>query len=1105
LLFVAVLPVRAQPACSPILGRVVSVQGTVEVQRTGADWKPAALEAGLCAGDAVRVGTRSRAALLLGNETTLRLDQDTTLVLASPTAPGRTLLEQVRGALHVISRTPRPFAVRTPFVNANVEGTEFAVLVSAEEARIAVFEGRVAAENVAGRVDVREGEEARANRNGPPSKAVMIRPDDAIVWTLYAPAVLDDRPPAGVEGTPSESAWRQAAALRSNGRSSEALALLEAIPQRQASAGLQIYQAGLFMEVGRFPEARESLDRALKLEPRSADARALLAIMRVVLNDKQEALRLASDAVAANPASAVAQTALSYAQQASFNLDAAVASQRAAVALDVRNPHAWARLSELVLSQGRLAEATEAAEKAASIDPAVARAQTVLGFAQLSRLDTQRARQAFEKAIALDSTEPLARLGLGLAKVRDGSLVAGREEIEIAISLDPGRSLVRSYLGKAYFDELRAKLAETQFDEAKRLDPQDSTPFHYGGIAKQDQNRLVEALEDLTRALELNDRRLVSRSKLLVDQDAAVRQVSRARTYQGLGFDELALEGAYRAVTTDFSDFSAHGFLADAYDALPRLSIASQSEALQAQLRSPVVQPTPEAHFLGDTSFRLRTDSFFPAGFGEYGSLFETNGTRAYADATAGNLDTLGQRVFVGGLAGRVSYAFSETTYRTDGFETRSAVDKSTFDALVRGQLAPGSTLTAYFRRTDQTIDTTFYPFDPVNGSSSRIDDRQDLFRIGGRQLLVPGTDFVWSATRVVDHQSSRDYPDLILSSEEEAKTSILEAQLVHTLSRVQLVAGAGAVRSDEDFTGGSTIETHASSVYAYGRWDAMPKQLVVLAGLASERFHMVNSLVTGEIARNRVSPKLGLAWTPHPDVSFRAAGYEGVRRPLIGGQTLEPTSFNGFNQVYSGINELFGDQDGTVSKAASFALDARPAQGTFAGLSYTKRRLTVPSLAAGQDFPWRDSTGTAYLYHALSRGWTSPWQAGASLEYRRETFDRPQDLTGPEGIIHLRNDEVRARLRMFHPDGWSFGASLLHFRQSGSLSVDTTLPVYDQSSKAWLVDLNGEYRLPRRLGAIQLGVRNLTDRRFVVVDTDPLRPRFATRRMVFLTVQLAT
>src|SRR2546423_231608 len=81
------VPALAAEECAPVIARVVSVEGRVQISRTqGRSWLDAVLEVPLCPGDIVRVEDRSRAALLLANETTVRLDQRTTLALTGPRA-----------------------------------------------------------------------------------------------------------------------------------------------------------------------------------------------------------------------------------------------------------------------------------------------------------------------------------------------------------------------------------------------------------------------------------------------------------------------------------------------------------------------------------------------------------------------------------------------------------------------------------------------------------------------------------------------------------------------------------------------------------------------------------------------------------------------------------------------------------------------------------------------------------------------------------------------------------------------------------------------------------------------------------------------------------
>src|SRR5512132_292540 len=71
-------PARAADGCFPPAGYMRSIQGQVELKRGAVDWRPAALDEPLCAGDLIRVDDRSRAAASFANLTE-RIDQNTTL------------------------------------------------------------------------------------------------------------------------------------------------------------------------------------------------------------------------------------------------------------------------------------------------------------------------------------------------------------------------------------------------------------------------------------------------------------------------------------------------------------------------------------------------------------------------------------------------------------------------------------------------------------------------------------------------------------------------------------------------------------------------------------------------------------------------------------------------------------------------------------------------------------------------------------------------------------------------------------------------------------------------------------------------------------------
>src|SRR5262249_2583515 len=158
------------------------------------------------------------------------------------------------------------------------------------------------------------------------------------------------------------------------------------------------------------------------------------------------------------------------------------------------------------------------------------------------------AAQFFDQAVALDDASGLPHLGRGLALIRQNKLEEGRREIEMAVHLEPTDSLMRSYLGKAFFEEKRDHLAAKEYELARHFDPLDPPPYLYGAFEKLSEHRPVEALWDIEDSIRLNENRAVYRSRLLLDQDLAVRSASLSQVFNQVGFAEAGRSEAIKSI-----------------------------------------------------------------------------------------------------------------------------------------------------------------------------------------------------------------------------------------------------------------------------------------------------------------------------------------------------------------------------------------------------------------------------------------------------------------------------------------------------------------------------------------------------------------------------
>ena len=116
-LIIAALPqfcLAAGSPCDPWAAKAVSVQGTMEVRSAGgAQWAPVKLNDTFCPGDEVRVLDNSRASLALANESVLRLNANSAMVIQGFKDEDRGRL-MFRKALRIYKRVQLDRQVATP-------------------------------------------------------------------------------------------------------------------------------------------------------------------------------------------------------------------------------------------------------------------------------------------------------------------------------------------------------------------------------------------------------------------------------------------------------------------------------------------------------------------------------------------------------------------------------------------------------------------------------------------------------------------------------------------------------------------------------------------------------------------------------------------------------------------------------------------------------------------------------------------------------------------------------------------------------------------------------------------------------------------------------
>jgi predicted Zn-dependent protease len=1102
LAFAVVLP-RAFGAQSALL----TLEGRVEVARAGSlAWTAGQTNQSLEIRDRVRTGMRSRATVRLTDLSVLRLSELTTIEIQPPKSGNKPVLEQRSGATYFLNRErPGEIEFRTPQASGAIRGTEFDLVVTGDGRTIlTLLDGEVALSNPQGELALKSGEQATVRDGQAPTKTAVIDAISVIQWALYYPAVVD---PNDLQFTDAE---RQAIASSLEAyRSGDLLKALAAYPEgrQPASADEKLYLAGLLLSVGRVDQSQQTF--------RNDALDQLVAAVKGTESKPRSTWQTATDWMAE-----------SYYRQSQRDLAGALQAAREAVAKSPNFAFAHVRVAELEFSFGNTDRALAALDLGLKQSPRNAQAHSLRGFLLADQNKRAASINAFDEAIAIDSGLGNAWLGRGLARIRSGDSGNGFRDLQTAAVLEPNRSIYRSYVGKAFSHTRDQARAEKELGLAQRLDANDPTPWLYSSLLRQRQNRVNEAVEDLEKSQDLNDNRAVYRSGLLLDQDRAVRSANLATIYRDVGFEDVSVREAQRAVSYDYANYSAHLFLASSYDALRdpksfnlRYETPFYSELLVANLLAPV----GGGHLSQNISDQ------------EYSRFFDTDHFGVFSSTEYLSYGHWIQSASQYGNIGNTSYSL-DAFYRSDnGQRPNNDLEQLALSARFKQQLTRKDSIyleAQYYRA--ESGDVSQYYNEASASPSLRVEERQEpnLF-LGYHREWRPGVHTLALVGRLDDTLELSDADprllfvrygaltgdinlvmnpvgfDIDYRSELEAYTA--ELQQIYELGQHTLIAGARyqAGSSDTDteinrITGSVTnqhIETDLNrvSVYAYDQWQPW-KQLQVTVGVSYDRLeHPLNNdtipVSDGEETTDQFSPKAGFIFSPWRDTHLR-----GVYTRSLGGVyfdqslRLEPTQIAGFNQAFRSLvpESVAGLVPGTEFQTFGVGLDHH-IRKTRTYLALEAELLQsegdrIVGVLTNSSFPVPDSASTTRqsldfeertLRFGVNQLLSDEWSAGASYRVSEADFesfltDIPRNVPGASGVnrdVTAVLHQVRLFVNFNHPTGLFASVNGLWTQQSNQ-GYEPDIPGDD----FWQLNLYAGWRFWRRHAEVRVGLLNVTD-----------------------------
>ncbi|HYE29967.1 MAG TPA: TonB-dependent receptor [Methylomirabilota bacterium] len=934
----------------------------VQRMRAGTDaWVPAETNQVLIPKDQVRTGMKSRAAVRLSNQEVIRMKALTTMEIQPPDAQTqRTVLDLKAGAAYFYNReAPGETGFRTPVASGAIRGTEFHLEVGeGNKTVVTLIDGEVELTNNLGGVTLRSGEQGIVEQGQAPRKTAVIDAMSIIQWALFYPAVV----PVEELGLPAD-AQNQFNDSLSAYRSGDLVRAAALFPTNNApnSGGGGLLNATLMLAVGQVEESQTLLKTlaANGSGEQQRVARALQQMIAIVKGQAKEGI--------ANPTLATEWMVESYYQQSRFDLTKALEAARQAAVKSPAFGFAWERVAELEFSFGRREATLEALNKALELTPRNAQAHALKGFGLAAQNKISEAQEHFDEAIAIDGALGNAWLGRGLTLIRENRAKDGRQALMTAATLEPNRAIIRSYLGKAQANEGIHNLARKELDLAKRLDPNDPTAFLYSALLYQEDNNINRAVEDLEKSKELNDNRRVFRSRLMLDQDRAVRSANLAAIYRDLGMSEFSVWEAGRAVQSDYANYSAHLFLANSFE--QRLD----PRGLNARYEPAWLSELLLANLLGPVGGGMLSRTVSQQ---EYGKLFERD-RLGFSSLTEywsrGAWNQIGSQY---GTFGNAAYAL-DFEYRTDpGERPNNDFEQLVFQPKFKQQLTPKDTLYFHviYSETKAGDVAQYYDQSQAARTFMRIEDQiEPIVFAGYHHEWSPGSHTLALVGRFTDdfemiQENGVNYlrqpPGLgaayglqqinssLYNSDFEGYTA--EAQHIWQSARNNLVVGGKFQTASPEAEatvnpGGAVIPAFSQTVesdlrryqlYLYDTFK-LTDTFSIVGGVSYDELEYPENvdlppLTSDTEERTQLSPKAGFLWDLTKDTHLR-----GYYAHSLGGLyfdqslRLEPAQIAGFNQAYRSIipESVMGITPGTRFQTMGLGIDHQFPTRTYVGL----------------------------------------------------------------------------------------------------------------------------------------------------------------------------
>ena len=1124
-------------------------QNQVEVLRAGAKtWDAGSTNAphnSLHPGDELRTGENSRVGLRLPrHQATLILDSNSRFLI--PRQPeDKSAFEILKGRLFNFHRGPvDEQRFKTPTVSAIVRGTDFNVQVDADgTTTVTMLAGEVRMENSAGAVTLTSGQEGIAKTGEAPRKTAGIMTMNVIQWCLYYPGILDIN---DLQLSDQDRLrLKDSLSFYAEGDVLHALASLP--PEWASGSGAQrLYAAAVLLSAGSVDAARATLIPLERSDVQAGEdvrvaklARALDQTIATVKLERAPLIPAFSPlrGQGVNELLATELLAGSYQAQAEGQLERSLALAREAATKDPQFSFAWVRIAELEFGFGRLKQAKSAALRARQLAPRNAQTVALEGFLLSAENRINDAIERFNQAIALDPKLANGWLGRGLCRFRKGQTAPALDDLQMAATVEPQRAGLRSYLAKAWSETRANDKALGEIIIAENLDPNDPTGWLYAGLIHHRQNELNQAIKDLEQSKKLNDNRTLFRSKLLLDEDRAVRGANLAALYRDAGMSDVSLREGTRAVDYDYANYSAHLFLAESYDSLrdPRqINLRYETPWLNELLLANLLAPVGAGSLSQNISQQ------------EYSRLLQKDGLGVSSRTEYASRGDWREAGSLFGTFSHTSFSFDSYYAALHGDRPNDDVNQRAFYGKVKQQLTPQDSVFLQVIQYENTSGDVRQYYDPALASTTlRFKEIQDPnIYVGLHHEWGPGNHTLFLGARLQDRVKLTDPNAAFPAFSTDANGTptfgafisgfgqTYESELTAYSTELQHIWQQGShtvVAGGRVQTGEVTAKSRASfdpqsfppqffgvtnpaasfsfqsaeadltryNAYAYLFWDLIaPLQLS--GGVSYDYLAVPNNLdlppvTAGERRRDQLSPKAGLRWNIADESHLRATYTRSLGGTYYDASVrLEPSQFAGFNQVFrSAIPEsVAGQVSGSRFETWGIGLDHKFTRTTFFGVALEALNAKADRLRGAFNYfppaqPAQYREALEYAEKSLVADINQLIGSDVVIGARYHLLyadlnDRFPDLPSnlPNDGSFLRSQHVKGLLHELDLNAlWNHRSGLFAGLQAAYYAQHSsgyTAPVPDSSF--WQINGAMGYRFLQRRAEIRLALLNLTD-----------------------------